>query len=118
MIGAEYGLPEGVSLIGTLAVLIPISVVTFLLRWLPFSVVKTLKGSPFMGLLSKTMPVGVMTVLVVYCLYNARTLPGNIPVALLATAVTLALHMWRRDSALSIIGGTVFYMLMVNIVFA
>lgn len=63
-------MPAGVTLGSILAVLIPVGVVTVVLRWLPFAFVKALKDSQFISMLGFTMPVGVMTVLVVYTLFS------------------------------------------------
>lgn len=112
-----YGLPEGVTLVQVFAVLIPIGVITVLLRWLPFAFVTALKGSQFFGLLGRMMPVGVMVVLAVYTLFGQQSAPGGIPAALAGVAVTLGLHAWKRDSGLSILGGTLAYMGLVNLVF-
>lgn len=112
-----YGLPEGVTLTQTLAVLLPIGVITVLLRWLPFAFVSALEGNQFFALLARMMPVGVMTVLAVYTLLGQRTAPGGVVAALIGVAVTLGLHAWRRDSGLSILGGTLAYMGLVNFVF-
>lgn len=114
---AEHGLPEGVSLTQVLAVLLPVALVTVLLRQLPFSFLKLLKGNQFFGTLGVMMPVGVMAVLVVYTLTGQSGAPGGIPAALVGVAVTLGLHAWRRDSGLSIFGGTLAYMGLVNFVF-
>ncbi|MBP3088250.1 branched-chain amino acid ABC transporter permease [Corynebacterium sp. sy017] len=115
---ALAGLPPEVTLEKVVAVLLPVGIVTVLLRQLPFSAVRFLKGSSFMALLSRTMPVGVMTVLVIYTLYSSRTNPGGIGASALALFATLLLHWWRRNAGLSIVGGVVCYMLLVNIVFA
>lgn len=112
-----YGLPEGVTLTQVFAVLIPIGVITLALRWLPFAFVAALKGNQFFGLLGRMMPVGVMTVLVVYTLFGQAGAPGGMLAALLGVAVTIGLHAWRRDSGLSILGGTLAYMGLVNFVF-
>ena len=110
-------MPAGVTLSAILAVLIPVGIVTVLLRWLPFAFVKALKGSQFISMLGFTIPVGVMTVLVVYTLFGASRDMGS-PIAPLAgAAFTAGLHLWRRNSGLSIFGGTAFYMLLVNVVF-
>ncbi|MCG7275856.1 MULTISPECIES: branched-chain amino acid transporter permease [Corynebacterium] len=110
-------MPAGVTLSTILAVLIPVGIVTVLLRWLPFAFVKALKGSNFITMLGFTMPVGVMTVLVVYTLFGATRDTGHLIAPLAAAAFTAALHLWRRNSGLSIFGGTAFYMLLVNWVF-
>ena len=59
-----------------------------------------------------------MGMLVVYCLRNVSLMssPHGIP-ELLGCAVTVGLYLWRRSSLLSIAGGTVCYMLMVQLVF-
>lgn len=70
-------MPAGVSLSMVAAVLLPICVVTLLLRELPFSFIKALKDSQFIGLLGMTMPVGVMTVLVVYTVFGQKSTRRN-----------------------------------------
>lgn len=110
-------MPEGVDLGMVAAVLVPVAIVTVGLRQLPFSFVKLLKESQLIGLLGVTMPVGVMTVLVVYTLRSQAEAPGGILAACLAAAFTAGLHLWRHQSALSIFGGTAFYMVLVNLVF-
>ncbi|ATZ06632.1 branched-chain amino acid transporter permease [Corynebacterium striatum] len=110
-------MPAGVTLSMVAAVLIPVCIVTVLLRQLPYSFIKALKGSQFIGLLGMTMPVGVMTVLVVYTVFGQKEAPGGILAALIGVAITAGLHWWRKDSALSIFGGTAAYMVLVNFVF-
>ena len=109
-------MPVGVTLGSILAVLIPVGVVTVLLRWLPFGFVKALKGSQFISMLGCTMPVGVMTVLVVYTLFSQTQDTGSLIAPLVGAAATAALHLWRRNSGLPIFGGTVVYMVLVNLV--
>lgn len=108
-------MPAGVTLGSILAVLIPVGVVTVVLRWLPFAFVKALKDSQFISMLGFTMPVGVMTVLVVYSLFGQIQDSGILIAPLVGAAVTAALHLWRRNSGLSIFGGTAVYMLLVNV---
>lgn len=112
------GLPEGVSLSKVVGVLIPVAIVTFALRELPFSAVRFMRGSTLMALLATTMPVGVMVVLVIYTLNSSREAPGGLLAAVIAVAATLGLHAWRRDASISILGGTAAYMLLVNLVWA
>jgi len=59
-----------------------------------------------------------MGLLVVYCLKNVNILTGShgLP-EFLAIAFVVALHLWKRQMLLSISGGTVCYMLLVQIVF-
>lgn len=107
-------MPAGVSLSMVLAVLVPMCIVTVLLRALPFHVIKYVKGNQLVGLLGHLMPVGVMTVLLVYTLHGQADAPGGLLAAALGVAATLAIHVWRRNSGLSIFAGTAFYMVLVN----
>lgn len=109
------GLPAGVTLGMVAAVLLPIALVTVLLRALPFSFRRLLNASPFIDYLGAYMPVGVMVVLVIYTVSGMGSTPGGMWAGLFAGALTLALHIWRRSAALSIFTGTVVYMLLVNI---
>ncbi|MDK6260749.1 MULTISPECIES: branched-chain amino acid transporter permease [Corynebacterium] len=111
------GLPADVTLGMVLAVLIPVGVVTVLIRQAPYSARKLLKNNYFVGTLALTMPVGVMVVLVVYTLVGQAEAPGGLLASGIALAVTVGLHAWRRDSGLSILGGTATYMILVNLVF-
>ena len=56
--------------------------------------------------------------LVVYCLKNVNLLTGShgLP-ELLAIALVIGLHLWKRQILLSIAGGTVCYMLLVQFLF-
>ena len=57
--------------------------------------------------------------LVVYCLRNVSPFraPFGLP-ELISLAVILVLHLWKRNTLLSLLGGTVSYMLLVQLVFA
>ena len=114
---SNYGLPDGVTLGMVAAVLIPVGIVTVLLRALPFSMLRVLKGSPFIDFLAVLMPVGVMTVLVAYTLVGYAGSPAHLAAALLALTATLLLHWWKRRADLSIFAGTGLYMALVNVVF-
>lgn len=116
VLAGSAGLPDGISLLSVFAVIIPVAIVTVLLRQIPFTAVRLLKGSPLMGLLAMTMPVGVMVVLVMYTLYGSLETPGGLVAALIASIGTLVLHWWRRNPGLSIMGGTALYMVLVNLV--
>ena len=56
--------------------------------------------------------------LVVYCLRGVSIVGGSHGVPeLLGVGVTVGLHVWKRQMLLSIAGGTVVYMLLVQLVF-
>lgn len=116
MTGA-HGLPAGVDLTNTLLILVCVGVVTVALRALPFAAVRMLRESRLVRWLGLAMPVGVMTVLVMYTAHGNSAGPGGWAAVLPALAVTAALHLWRRSATVSILVGTVVYMLLVSVVF-
>ena len=62
--------------------------------------------------------VALGAMLVIYCLRNVSLLSGShgLP-ELIGIAVTVGLHLWKRQMLLSIAGGTICYMLLVQLVF-
>ena len=67
--------------------------------------------------LGQVLPAAVFGLLVVYCLRNVDVLnsPFGIPEAI-AIGVTVLLHVWRRQMLLSIAGGTIVYMVLVQLI--
>ncbi len=93
--------------------------VTFLTRALPFLLFDRGKEPPGIVLyLGKVLPPAVIAMLVVYCLRGVSFAapPGWAP-QLIGTAAVVGLHRWRRNTLLSIFGGTALYMLLVQVVF-
>ena len=92
---------------------------TILTRALPFLIFPPGKQAPdFVRRLQFLLPSAVIGLLVVYCLRYANLLAGNhaLPELLAVTAVAV-LHFWRGNALLSISGGTILYMLLVQHVF-
>lgn len=88
-------------------------------RALPFLVFSEGRPTPkFVQYLGKALPAAIFGMLVVYCLKNVDLLAGShgLP-EFIGIAVTAALHLWRRQMLLSIAGGTLCYMLLVQLVF-
>ena len=96
-----------------------IALVTVALRFLPFALFGNGRKTPkIIEKLSSMLPYAIMGMLVVYCLKGTSfsSLGGFLP-ALIASAVVVLLHVWKRNTLLSIISGTVCYMLLVQLVF-
>ena len=92
---------------------------TVLTRFLPFFIFsETRKTPPFIQYLGRALPAAIFGMLVVYCLKNVNFLAGShgVPEAI-GIAVTVLLHLWKRQMLLSIAGGTVCYMLLVQFLF-
>ena len=113
----SYGLPAGVSLGTTIGVLLLLCIVTVALRGLPFAALRSFRESKLVAWLGMGMPVGVMSILVIYTAADRMDAPGGVASLLIAVAFTTAWHLWRRSATQSILLGTVFYVLLVNLVF-
>ena len=97
-----------------------IALATMLVRFLPFFVFPENKKTPgYVQYLGKVLPYSIIGMLVVYCLRNTVVLqyPYALPEAISVGAVIL-LQIWLKNMLLSIGGGTVIYMLLVQVVFA
>ncbi len=93
--------------------------VTFITRALPFLLFGGGKEAPGVILyLGKVLPPAIIAMLIVYCLRGVEfsVLKTWVP-TLAASAVVVILHLWKKNSMLSIVGGTALYMTLVQVVF-
>ncbi|HJC83377.1 MAG TPA: branched-chain amino acid transporter permease [Candidatus Anaerostipes avicola] len=92
---------------------------TAMTRFLPFLIFPGDRPVPkYVQYLGKVLPSAVFGLLVVYCLRNVNILSGShgIP-ELISIAAVAGLHLWKRQMLLSIAGGTICYMMLVQMVF-
>ena len=92
---------------------------TALTRFLPFLLFPAGRPTPrYIRYLGAVLPAAVFGLLVVYCLKNVSLFAGShgIP-ELISIAAVVGLHVWKRQMLLSIAGGTLCYMLLVQLVF-
>lgn len=92
---------------------------TMLTRFLPFLVFPSGKPTPkYIQYLGKVLPAAVFGLLVVYCLKGVNILAGShgLP-ELISILVVIGLHLWKRQMLISIAGGTICYMMLVQMVF-
>ncbi len=95
------------------------AIVTELIRFAPFVIFGDKRKTPeFITYLGKVLPYAIMGMLVVFCLKGISLVeaPHGLP-ELLSGALVVLLHIWKRNTLLSIIGGTACYMLFINFVF-
>lgn len=92
--------------------------VTAAIRFLPFLIFGNRKTPAFITYLGHVLSCAVMGMLVVFCFKNVSLLkaPFGVP-ELIAAAIVVGLHVWRRNTLLSILAGTVSYMFLVQLVF-
>ena len=96
-----------------------IALVTALTRFLPFLAFGGGKTPKIIEKLGGLLPYAIMGMLVVYCLKGISFTAGAggfLP-EIISVAVVCAIHVWRRNTLLSIISGTASYMLLVQLVF-
>lgn len=95
------------------------AVVTFLTRALPFILFGRGDEPPRIILyLGRVLPPAVIAMLIIYCLRGVSfAAAADWAPALIASAAVVILHVWRKNNMLSIVGGTILYMILVQAVF-
>lgn len=99
--------------------IIIIALVTTALRAIPFLIFGGKRKAPeYITKLSSLLPYAVMAMLVVYCLKNISFSSVNafLP-ELICAGIVVLLHLWKHNTILSIVVGTVGYMILVQLVF-
>ena len=85
--------------------------ITFLIRALPFLVFKKRQMPAFIKEIADKLPPAIIAVLVIYCLKSPLTVFGTETIAAaIAIAGVVILHLWKRNTLLSVAAGTVLYM--------
>lgn len=92
---------------------------TFATRLFPFALFGGKKEVPkFIKYLGDVFPVAILGILIVYCLRDFEK--GSINYILpqiIAVALTAGIHLWKKNTLLSIAVGTIGYMLLIHFVF-
>lgn len=92
---------------------------TMTTRFLPFLVFSSKRPTPkYIQYLGKVLPSAIFGMLVIYCLKDVSIIhySHGIPEAV-AIVITILMHLWKRQMLLSIAGGTIIYMLLVQLIF-
>lgn len=99
------------------------AIANFFTRVIPFLVFdrhnsKKKDLSPFIEGLGNFLPPAIMGMLVVYCFRNVHFLSGNYGLPeIIASVITIIIHLWKRNMCLSLLLGTVSYIVLVNFIF-
>ncbi|MCC2543389.1 MULTISPECIES: branched-chain amino acid transporter permease [Bacillus] len=92
---------------------------TMLTRFLPFVLFPSDRPTPqYVQYLGRVLPSAVIGLLVIYCFKDVKLFTGShgIP-ELIAVALVMVLHLWKRQMLLSIAGGTIIYMVLAQLLF-
>lgn len=103
----------------TLIIILGIACATLLTRALPFILFPAGRKTPkYITYLGNVLPFAIIGMLVVYCLKGVQitSSPFALP-ELISVILVAVLHLWKRNTLLSIGGGTVVYMLLIRFVF-
>ena len=93
--------------------------VTLVTRLLPVMIFDRGEKVPeYIMYLGRVVPYSAMGLLIVYCLRDVRVMesPHGLP-ELIALAVVSGTYLWKRSTILSVVMGTVIYMLLVQLIF-
>lgn len=98
-------------------VILVIAFVTALLRFLPFLVFNGKRSIPkVIQYLGSVLPYAIMAMLVVYCLKDVSFVKyTNWLPEFISVLGVVVLHVWKRNTLFSIIGGTACYMLLIRL---
>lgn len=100
----------------TLLLIATASLVTIVLRALPFVLFGNSHMPPVLHKIADLMPPAIIAVLVVYCLKGSVVnLSLESAAAAAAAAATALVHVWKRNTLASIGLGTVVYMVLIRI---
>lgn len=99
--------------------ILAMAVTVALMRAFPFLLFPSGKQTPpYVNYISKVLPCATMGMLIIYCLKNVEPLrwPFGLP-ELIAIVVVIGVQLWKRSVLVSIVVGTVLYMVLVQLVF-
>lgn len=105
--------------IHSLLIVAVMAVFTALTRFLPFIAFPEGRKKPkVITYLGTVLPYALIGMLVIYCFKSVSVFssPHGIP-ELLAAALVAVLHIWKRNTLISVFSGVIFYMLLVQLVF-
>ena len=105
--------------INAVLLIVVAAVVTAATRFLPFLIFGEHRKTPaIVTYLGTVLPYAIIGMLVVYCMKDVNFLaaPFGAP-ELIGCGVVALLHVWKRNSLLSIGAGTVVYMVLVQTIF-
>ena len=107
------------TIIETILTVGTVSLGTMITRFLPFLVFPADKPTPkYIQYLGRVLPYATTSMIVVYCLKDNSLLsyPYKLP-ELISIIFIIILHKWKKNMLISIAGGTILYMLLVQFVF-
>lgn len=104
---------------GIILTMVLIAVTTLLCRSIPFIAFGGKRGVPkIVTYLGDVLPAAIMVILVIYCLkdVDVKTAYFGLP-ELVTLVLVLGIHIWRKNTVLSVVSGTLIYMVLIRTIF-
>ncbi len=92
---------------------------TAAIRFAPFILFPENRKKPkFITYLGTVLPYAIIGMLVIYCFKNLSigSYPYGLP-EIIAGVIVVLLHIWKKNTLLSVFGGTAIYMVLINFIF-
>ncbi len=99
--------------------IIIMALLTAAIRFAPFVLFPENKKKPkFITYLGTVLPYAIIGMLVIYCFKNLcfSAYPHGLP-EIIAGIIVVLLHVWKKNTLLSVFGGTAIYMILINFIF-
>ncbi len=95
------------------------AICTFATRLVPFALFGGKKEVPsVITYLGKVLPPAIIATLIIYCVRSVDfTASPHGAAEIIAIVVTALLHIWKKNTLISIGGGTILYMILVQFIF-
>jgi len=95
-----------------------IALMTWVTRGLPYLLFSVKKPPRWVRELGATLPSAIMVILVAYCLRNTQWATAPYGAAeILSVLLVAGVQAWRKNTLLSVLAGTVCYMVLIRTVF-
>lgn len=99
-----------------LTVIIVAAIITFLLRVAPFAFFSKVNMPQKLQTVVKLLPAAIIAVLVIYCIKSITTSSALEAIITIGSCgVVVLLHLWKKNTLLSIAGGTIIYMILLRL---
>lgn len=93
------------------------ALITYFYRALPFLFFSKVKVPEVLNKLKDILPAAFMAILVVYCFKGVPSASFNERIYLACGAlITVLVHLWKRNTILSVVLGTAVYMFLLNVI--
>ncbi len=92
------------------------SVLTFILRLLPYIFMDHIHITPYIKRIIDYLPIAVMSILVVYCFKDVILTGQHLLATIIGVTSVIVIHVIKKNTILSIVFGTIIYMVCLQLI--